>query len=115
MRKPLLPLTLFALVLGVTASAYPQVAPPPRAVQPVPAGDPKDGPQPPPGAVAKEGGKDGAADAAPTESPRMTRLKQLTFDRRASAVLKAWAPKPKTDKIAPARDPKVEALDKEIA
>jgi hypothetical protein len=29
---------------------------------------------------------------APKESPRMQKLKQLSFDRRPSAILKAWAP-----------------------
>jgi hypothetical protein len=30
----------------------------------------------------------------PKESPRMQKLKQLSFDRRPSAILKAWAPAP---------------------
>ena len=58
-------------------------------------------------------GKDGSA--APKESPRMTRLKQLAFDRRPSAILKAWAPKPKDDKPRVTKDPKDEALDKELS
>src|SRR6516225_2079243 len=33
-------------------------------------------------------------------SPRMQRLKTLTFDRRPGAILSAWAPKPK-DKTSP--------------
>src|SRR5262245_15569468 len=121
MRKSLLPLAFVALVLGVTASAYPQVAPPPRAVQPVPTpGDgPPDGPdgdEPPgpPGAKGRPGGP-GGPGGGPQESPRHARLKQLNFDRRPSAVLKEWAPKPKDDKPTPPKDPKVEALDKEIA
>jgi hypothetical protein len=50
-------------------------------------------------------------------SPRLAKLKQLQFDRRPSAVLKAWAPKPKADatKIAPPSDPKEAALAKELA
>jgi hypothetical protein len=38
----------------------------------------------------------------PKPSPRMLKLQQLTFDRRPSAILKAWAPKPP----APPADPK---------
>ena len=52
------------------------------------------------------------------ESPRLAKLKQLQFDRRPSAVLKAWAPAPKKDPkddAAPKKDPKDEALDKELA
>jgi hypothetical protein len=32
--------------------------------------------------------------AAPKESPRLQKLKQLTFDRRPSSILSAWAPRP---------------------
>jgi hypothetical protein len=47
------------------------------------------------------------------DSPRMMRLKQLTFDRRPSAILKAWAHRPETKP----RDPKQPAptpLDAEL-
>jgi hypothetical protein len=118
MRKSLLPLALLALVLGVTAYAQPQVAPPPRAGGgPVPAEGPDgpDGEPPlPPGVIGKKGGPGGPGGGS-AETPRMTRLKQLTFDRRPSAVLKAWAPKPKDDKQPPPKDEKAAALDKEVA
>src|SRR5262249_15362009 len=41
-------------------------------------------------AAAGEGGA-AAATAAQPDSPRMTRLKQLVYDRRPSAMLRAWA------------------------
>lgn len=56
-------------------------------------------------------------------SPRMQRLKGLTFDRRPGAILKAWAPRPKpgdegdTDPSAPRKPkkkPEEEKLDQEI-
>jgi hypothetical protein len=43
--------------------------------------------------------------AASNESPRLQKLKQLQFDRRPSAILKAWAPAPPEEKSQPA-DPK---------
>jgi hypothetical protein len=62
------------------------------------------------------GSPEAASGGAPVESPRLTRLKQLQFDRRPSAVLKAWAPKAKKDdKPAAKKDPKEEALEKELA
>lgn len=98
MRKPL----AFALLMfaaAVAAHAQPPVAPPPRLVE-----------------------KAAKADE-PKEAPRLTKLKALTFDRRPSAVLKAWAPKsevkkatpepPEKDKKEP--DPKAEELAKELA
>src|SRR5262249_20584480 len=59
-------------------------------------------PEGPPVARGKAGGKKGGPDGpgkgpdkdTPKESPRMQRLKQLSFDRRPSAILKAWAPQP---------------------
>jgi hypothetical protein len=46
----------------------------------------------------------------PKESPRLQKLKQLSFDRRPSTILKAWAPQP------PKRDAKTpEPLDLELA
>ena len=53
--------------------------------------------------------------AVGAESPRMTRLKQLTFDRRPSTILKVWAPELKGKPPEPNPDPKAEALNKEIA
>jgi hypothetical protein len=38
------------------------------------------------------------------DSPRMTRLKQLQFDRRPSTTLKAWAHKPPPKSDGPAKD-----------
>ena len=62
------------------------------------------------------GGPGGGAPKAAAESPRLARLKTLTFDRRPSAVLKKWAPeaKPDPNKVVVVKDPAVEALDKEI-
>ncbi|MBI1901022.1 MAG: hypothetical protein HYS13_07920 [Planctomycetia bacterium] len=59
---------------------------------------------------------DAQAAAAAEESPRLQKLKQLQFDRRPSAVLKAWAPpsaEPATsaDPAATKKDP----LDEELA
>jgi hypothetical protein len=47
------------------------------------------------------------------DTPRLQKLRQLTYDRRPSAILKAWAPQPlpkKTDK-----DKKPDPLDEELA
>jgi hypothetical protein len=106
MRK-YIPLVLLALMAKVAAMAQPPEAPVPRpvAVAAKPTG--------PGGEPVSPDGKEGTA--APKESPRMTRLKQLAFDRRPSAVLKAWAPKPKDDKPRATKDPKEEALDKELS
>src|SRR5262245_59976750 len=94
----LIPFVLFALMLGVTVFAQPQVAPPPRSGGgPVPPCGPDDDEPPfPPGMGGKKGGPGGPG--GPTETPRMMRLKPLSFDRRPSTILKAWAPKPKDDK-----------------
>jgi hypothetical protein len=52
----------------------------------------------------------------PNETPRLAKLKQLTYDRRPSAVLKAWAPEPKPDAAAdkPAKDPKEAAWKRSL-
>lgn len=61
---------------------------------------------------------------ADKESPRLVRLKSLTFDRRPSQILKAWAPQPtanppentgasKPEATKP--DPKALELEKELA
>jgi hypothetical protein len=56
-------------------------------------GDDDEGEKPPVAAQAATAGEPAAATgtAAPPESPRMTKLKQLTYDRRPSAILRAWA------------------------
>src|SRR5439155_23597299 len=101
------PFALFVLAIGLTASAQPPSAPAPRSAAGAPiASVPPDGP-------GKADGKD-AKVPGQTESPRMTRLKQLTFDRRPSSVLKACAPPDKDEKPAISKDPKEEALDKEL-
>jgi hypothetical protein len=116
MRKPLLPLALFAVAAGCTAAAQtPATAPAPRAK--VVPGEPA-----PPGAVAVgPDGKPVPAEAkgseGPKESPRLAKLKQLQFDRRPSAILKAWAPESKdaADKRPTIQDPKEAELEKELA
>ncbi|HEY1188834.1 MAG TPA: hypothetical protein VGE74_14360, partial [Gemmata sp.] len=113
--------SLLALAAGTTAYAQPPVAPPPRVagkaaqpVEPVEPGGPNG-----PGKDKKDG---------PKETPRMTRLKALGFDRRPSSILKAWAPQPEPKKVpegpkapdpkspeAKAPDPKAAELEKELA
>ncbi|MBX9583205.1 MAG: hypothetical protein K2X87_23105 [Gemmataceae bacterium] len=85
MRTPLLPLALFAAAAGLMTAAAQQ---PPVAVAPEPR------PARAEVAVAPEPRevKAVAKGEGPKESPRLVRLKQLTFDRRPSAILKAWAP-----------------------
>ena len=108
-------LTLLLCLLACAGSAFAQVT----ATPPVPS---KAGPVPAapgivvsPGPVDPKARPEGAAAPA-ADSPRLTRLRQLTFDRRPSAVLKAWAPPPKDDKPAPPpKDPKSAELDKELA
>lgn len=104
MRKSLA-LVPLALAAAITASAQPPVAPAPRAVPATPLMPAKGGPALPPGAKGVPGGPDGPGvpgmDDGPKETPRMTRLKSLSFDRRPSAVLKAWAPKPEPKKDDP--------------
>jgi hypothetical protein len=106
--------TLLVLTAGVGAYAQPPVAPAPRPAG-VPLAVTPDGPAGEPGKGDK-GEKDG-----PKETPRMTRLKSLTFDRRPSSILKAWAPKPEAKKAATPEppekgaktpDPKAEELAK---
>ncbi len=109
MRK-LCAFALVALAAGWTASAQMP------ATVVVPAGIIKGGTAaPPPGVTTVPAPGTAPTSAQPVESPRMTRLKQLTFDRRSSTILKAWAPPPKDRPQGPSRDPKEEALDKEIA
>lgn len=94
MRK-LPPLAVFAVVAGLTASAQPPVtvAPPPRPAKATVAVAPE--PREVKVAAAKSEG--------PKESPRLVKLKSLTYDRRPSAVLKAWAPAKKGDRPRAAR------------
>jgi hypothetical protein len=124
MRKLLPASALFVLGLSLPAAAQLlpltfQVAgaPTPATAKAGSAPAKSAGPAPaPPGAPggpeAGPGGQGGAK-----ESPRLAKLKQLQFDRRPSAVLKAWAPAPKkdADKPGPTKDPKEEALEKELA
>lgn len=95
--------TLLALTVGTAASAQLPTAPPPRLV-----GDP---PAPPVGPKGPETAK----KDEPKESPRMTRLKALTFDRRPSSILAAWAPKAEANKAAPPKDPAAKAPDPKAA
>lgn len=83
MRTPLLPLALFAALAGLSASAQPPAkAPEPReAVALAVAPEPREVPA-----------KEPAKSEGPKESPRLVKLKALTYDRRPSAVLRAWAP-----------------------
>ncbi|MDY3557630.1 hypothetical protein R5W23_000158 [Gemmata sp. JC673] len=107
--------TLLALAGGMTAYAQLPVAPPPHEAD-------KGATPTAPGTPKKE---------EPKETPRMSRLKSLSFDRRSSSILKAWAPQPEPKKDdtpkepvvkspeAKEPDPKVAeqaaALDKEIS
>jgi hypothetical protein len=52
----------------------------------------------------------------PKESERLKKLKTISFDRRPSAQLKAWAPEPKKDdaKASPPKDPKEAELEAEL-
>ena len=119
MTKLLVPPAMIALFAGAAAllaqvPASP-ATPTTRAVksgQPVP-GEKAGGPV----AAAGEKGEPGEKAAATLKpSPRMEKLKALQFDRRPSAILKQWAPEKKDpDKAAPPKDPKDEALDKELA
>ncbi len=102
----LLPLSFQAP--GVTATPATRVAGKSSArPAPTPPGAPGQ-----PGSPAASSSDSGGAK----ESPRLTKLKQLQFDRRPSAILKAWAPAPKKDtREATKKDPKEEALEKELA
>jgi hypothetical protein len=113
MRSPLLAAVLLFAALGATAFQPPDIIddddfPPPgvKAVRP----------GPPPG--AKDGGPGGGDGGSRGEAPRMARLKQLTFDRRPSAILKAWAPPPKDankwDAIKTPVELEVEAFQKDV-
>lgn len=102
---------LLALLLSVGSAAFAQVTVVPGG--PVPVEGPE-GVELPPGAVPPGAVPPPGAAAAPLT--RLARLKTLTFDRRPSAILKAWAP-PKKEDVPPGtppKDPKVEALDKEL-
>jgi hypothetical protein len=49
------------------------------------------------------------------DSPRMQKLKQLHFDRRPSAILKAWAPQPPPEPPKDGEAKKPDPLDTEMA
>jgi hypothetical protein len=62
--------------------------------------------------AAKAGDSNTAVKAEEKDTPRLQKLKQLTYDRRPSAILQAWAPKPPPP-LKP-DDPKPDPLDKEM-
>ncbi len=77
-------------------------------------------------APTKPGAPTPGAPAQPQESPRLQKLKQLSFDRRPSTILKAWATPPgaaekekekdKEKKADPSKPvPKKDPLDGELA
>jgi hypothetical protein len=99
------------LFLPGVAAGQPAAVPSPA---PVKAAAPAGQPAPPTGAKAVEA----KTATASKESPRLQKLKQLQFDRRPSAILKAWAPAPPEEKTKPA-DPKAspakpDPLDEEL-
>lgn len=112
MRKTFLAFAVLLLSVGLTATAQ---VPPPVAVPRV--GSEPDEPAVPPGAVPV--GLPGEPGAPPPTvlplSPRMTRLKSIDFDRRPSAILKAWAPESVQKKPPSLKDARTEALDRELA
>ena len=60
----------------------------------------------PPSADAKAKAKQGKPAAKPAESPRLQKLKKLTFDRKASSILKAWSTPPESaSEKAEAKEP----------
>lgn len=102
---------VFALLLSVGSIAFAQVTVVPGGPIQVPdeGGELPPGVAPPPGATPP-----GAAPSGP--QTRIARLKTLTFDRRPSAILKAWAPPKKADAApgTPPKDAKQLALDAEM-
>ncbi|MGL6077085.1 MAG: hypothetical protein ACRC8S_23265 [Fimbriiglobus sp.] len=78
------------------------------------------GPDGKPMVIEGEGAPGAPAEAKvaekPKESERLKKLKTISFDRRPSAQLKAWAPEAKKDdnKAAPPKDPKEAELDAEL-
>src|SRR5262249_51159973 len=80
-----------------------------------PSGPPKKAEAPNPAAAAAPS----AAPAAPQENPRLQKLRQQQFDRRPSAILKAWAPPPPDEPRTPAASktppPKPDPIDAELA
>ena len=109
---PALPAAGFTWSYTVAGAAPQAVAPAPRTVAAAPAAAPDAAPAPKSEALAglvggaaaslKPAGKGDAKTAEakppakPTPSPRLTKLKALTFDRRPSAVLKTWSAPPKS-------------------
>src|SRR5436305_10308967 len=105
MRTPVLPAAFFVAAVFATAVQPPDIL--------------DEGPQPPPGfkggksggpPPGMKGGPGGESGGSPAESPRMGKLKQLTFDRRPSAILKTWAPLTKIEEAHVVKTP----LDVEI-
>jgi hypothetical protein len=111
MRTPVLPLVLF--IAAAFATAY----------QPPPGFD-DDGPEPttlkggrPGGPQPGMKGGPGGEPGGTTEATRMGKLKQLSFDRRPSSILKAWAPQPKGDELPGVKSPldlEVESFHKSV-
>ena len=62
-----------------------------------------------------EADKDPAKKEPPKESPRLQKLKHLTFDRRPSAILRAWAPQPPVVKSDATKDKKDDPLATELS
>jgi hypothetical protein len=106
-RPALLCLVLVTLPLAMSAGlGQTPTRPAPGAKrQPSPLSGPKADPK-----AAKEPGKN-----APKESPRLQKLKQLTFDRRPSSILKAWAPQPPEPKEDKKEDKKPEPFEVELS
>lgn len=130
MRKLLPASALFVLCASLPAAAQllplsfqvPVPAVAPATVTTAKAGTKSASPAPPPGAPGQPGNPGGGPNqggGGAKESPRLAKLKQLQFDRRPSAILKAWAPTttkdPKETAATPKKDPKDEALEKELA
>src|SRR5438105_2779296 len=76
------------------------------------------GQEPPPPQKTKEtketkAADDPAAKDKPKERPRLKKLKQLQFDRRASAILNAWSKPPHKEPPKKDAEPKEAKTDKE--
>jgi len=101
MTRAVVPLTVVAQVSVTPAVKTTTVVVPPQAISiqgNTTVAAPAAGAQP---SAAKATNPDGTPAAAAPETERMKRLKTLTYDRRPSAILKAWSepfdPNPKTN------------------
>src|SRR5437763_4575704 len=102
-----------ALLLGITCAAAARQAAPAVAVKEVAAT--QAAPAQPTPAGAQPAGAQPAATQAAKESPRLQRLKQLTFDRRPSSILKAWAGPPGPEKAGSGPAAPTDPLGLELA